>query len=288
MKRFACISNSQSGTAPATQDIVGSFRKAGGQVECLAIQKGQAAITEIVKGGGYAAIVAAGGDGTVNLAAEIAIELGLPLGVLPVGTLNHFAKDVGIPLGLDEATETVCSGKLQPVDFCTVNDKVFLNNASIGMYPSMVLDRDSKKYGSKWLATVTAFSAALFRDHRLRATIKVETSTISLRSPMLFIGNNRYELERIGFTKRDHLTSGKLFLYIVKTNRVTSLILIALLSLVGMRHRKADIIRETSESIVITTGQKNLTVAVDGEVVHLDSPLTFTMHAGGLEVFVPS
>jgi diacylglycerol kinase family enzyme len=286
MMRFACIHNPQSGTAQSAKEIVKSFESAGSQVDCYDIQKGSDALTPIIKKGKYTAVVAAGGDGTVNMVAGIAIKLSLPLGVLPVGTLNHFAKDIGLPLAFEGAVQVICFGDLQAVDYCTVNDKVFLNNASIGIYPSVVLDRDNKKYFSKMLATATAFITALFRDHTLRAVVATDTFETSVRSPLLFIGNNRYELERIGFTKRSNITSGKLFLYIVKATRSRSLILLALLSLIGMRRRHVDVMRETTRPITINSQQQHVLVAVDGEIIRLDSPLTFSMHAASLKVYV--
>lgn len=284
MKRFACIYNPESGTAKSADEITSAFSAAGAEVECFAIQKGKDALLAAISKEEYAGVVAAGGDGTVNMVAQLAVELGLPLGVLPVGTLNHFAKDLGLPLSFEEAVQAVCTGRTKPVDYSTVNNRLFLNNASIGIYPSVVLDRDGKDYVSKLLATTTSFIAALFRDHTVRADITCGDLHTTVRSPLLFIGNNIYELERVGFTKRNNMQSGKMLLYIVKATRTRALILLALLSLFGMRRRHADILRETSKSITIRIQRKDISVAVDGEVVRLECPLVFATHPGGLQV----
>src|SRR4051794_7176429 len=115
---------------------------------------------------GTAGLVAAGGDGTVNTLASVAVDADVPLGVLPQGTLNHFAKDLGIPTDLDQALEVVLAGHTRRVDVGEGSGRIFVNNSSLGVYPRIVRLRE--RYGArgpgKWLAAPWATLAVLRRN----------------------------------------------------------------------------------------------------------------------------
>ena len=285
MKQLACIYNASSGSATDKVELAPLFKEHGLKVDFLDIKAGEAKLLQKIKDGEYEALIAAGGDGTVRLTAQLAAEVGLSLGVLPVGTLNHFAKDVQIPLKLKDAVSEIARGVTKEVDYCTVNGQVFVNNASIGIYPSTVLGRESKQnFLGKWLAALVAFSATLASHRKLKATVTLPDTTWSHHTPLIFIGNNKYHLEKAGFTSRERLDSGQLFLYAVHATQRRTLLLLAVLSLFGMRARSADFMKSTPGPITIESTKSTTHVALDGEVLKMKFPLEFRMHPRKLAV----
>ena len=143
-------------------------------------------------------IVAGGGDGTVSTVAAALVDTDICLGVLPLGTLNHFAKDLGLPLDLEAAVRCIATGVTSRVDVGEVNGRVFVNNSSLGLYPDIVRDREQqqKRFGrGKWHALLRASIAALRRYPFLQVSLAVEGRERAYRTPFVFIGNNAYRME---------------------------------------------------------------------------------------------
>ena len=171
------------------------------------------------KRGEIDAVVVGGGDGSIRTVAGVLAETSVPLGVLPLGTLNHFAKDLGIPLPLKEAAATIAAGTIRIVDLADVNGETFINNSSIGIYPYMVIDRERRRARhklAKWMAMVPAFFRMLRHFPRRRLRILAKGFARPYRTPCLFVGNNEYGMELFTFGKRDRLDAGKLWFYVVK------------------------------------------------------------------------
>ena len=161
-------------------------------------------------------LVAAGGDGTVNAVANVAVEAHATLGVLPMGTLNHFAKDLGIPLDLEQAVAAISAGPPVEVDVGDVNGRVFVNNSSVGLYPRMVWERDAeqRRGRGKW----TAFGIAMLRTWRsyrtIGARLVVGGKAAVVRTPFIFIGNNEYTAEGFQLGGRSRLDEGQLSIFL--------------------------------------------------------------------------
>ena len=164
-------------------------------------------------------VVAGGGDGTVNLVASALIGTRKHLGVLPLGTLNHFAKDLRIPLDFEAAAQNLLSGSPLEIDVAEVNGRIFLNNSSLGLYPIIVREREkNERLGSgKWPAFAWAAIAALRRYPFVDVRVTVEGTQLARRTPFVFVGNNHYLMERFDIGTRERLDRGELSLYI--TNR---------------------------------------------------------------------
>ena len=144
-------------------------------------------------------VVVAGGDGTAACAAQQLAGSDAELGLLPLGTLNHLARDLGLPTDLEEAAKVAATGTATAIDVAEVNGHVFVNNASIGLYPAMVREREGlqdDKGWPKWLSALPAAYAALERlpHHRLRIDLGQGERTIV--TPLLFVGNNVYSLDK--------------------------------------------------------------------------------------------
>ena len=138
-------------------------------------------------------VVAGGGDGTTNAVASAVLGTGIPLGVLPLGTLNHFARDLGVPLEIEAAIANVCHGRVASVDVGRVNGLLFLNNSSLGLYPRFVKGREVLRghFGwSKWPAFAWAAFAVLRRSPFLGVHLRIENEEITRRTPLVFVGNN--------------------------------------------------------------------------------------------------
>ena len=240
---------------------------------------------------GTVAVVAAGGDGTVSRVAAGLVGSNTPLAVLPIGTLNHFARDLGIPLDLDEAVRTIVASRVMSIDVGDVNGRIFLNNSSIGIYPGIVIERDvlRRRGYRKWTAFAVA-SARVLRHYRgLDMTITAGDDTRSVRTPFLFVGNNEYQTDGIRLGGRERLDGGRLYAYLAPRARTRDLPLLLALALVG-RARKQHAIElfPTVDLRVETSPVRTLRVAVDGEVMRMSTPLQYRVRPRALRVLVPA
>src|SRR5437764_12450889 len=170
------------------------------------------ALAEGAKAPGLDALVAGGGDGTLSCAAGHLAGTGRPLGILPLGTLNHLARDAGIPAKLEEAAAVIGAGHVRAIDLAEVNGRIFVNNSSVGLYPDMVRLREAeqeRKGRSKRLAMLSASLATLRHFRRQRLWISAEGLEAPIYTPLLFVGNNRYEVNLFALGKRETLDAGE-------------------------------------------------------------------------------
>jgi diacylglycerol kinase family enzyme len=239
---------------------------------------------------GCSTVVAGGGDGTLNAVASRLVGTGARLGVLPLGTLNHFAKDLGIPLEPARALQTVALGETLAVDVGEVNGHYFLNNSSIGLYPDIVRDRErqqSRLGRGKWVAFGWAMWGALRRFPFLDVRLVVDGVERRHRTPFVFVGNNAYQMTGFQIGSRERLTDGKLSIYLTERPSRLRLFSLGLRALAGQLHQADDFRVMSAPSLSIATHHRRLRVATDGEVRKLDTPLNYRLHAGALRVIVP-
>lgn len=234
-------------------------------------------------------VAAAGGDGTMNAVAGALVSSDVALGVLPLGTLNHFAKDLKIPLALEAAVETIVAGHRVQIDVGEVNGTIFLNNSSLGLYPWLVRQREGlqRKGYAKWIAFAHAVIAVVRRKARLYVRLRAdEVRERTRETPFVFIGNNKYELTSNRPGERAVMDGGQL--WVCRAPRVGHLKLlgIALKALVGIEPKELETF-ETSEAW-INTRAKRVSVATDGEVNVFESPLRYVSRPRALNVIVQS
>ena len=236
-------------------------------------------------------IIAAGGDGTVSaVAGEIAGTENV-MGVLPLGTLNHFAKDIGIPLELDAAVRILANGHTELVDVAEVNGRVFINNSSLGIYPRIVVDRDRQQQQlnrDKWSAFAWATVLAFRRFPFLRLRICIEGQELDRKTAFLFVGNNEYVMSGFGIGGRSHLNSGKLGLYLTHRAGRFGLLRLALRALFGRLSQAKDFDAFAVEEATIESRRTRLLVAMDGEITYMQPPLCYQSRPGALRVIVPA
>jgi diacylglycerol kinase family enzyme len=235
-------------------------------------------------------VVAGGGDGTLNAVASALKGTGIPFGVLPLGTLNHFAKDLGIPLEIDSAVKTIAEGHTAEVDVGEVNGQVFINNSSLGLYPQIVRHREKqqRRLGrGKWPALVWASITALRRSPFLNVRLTLDDVEQRYRTTFVFIGNNEYAMEGFSIGKRDRLDGGRLSVYVSHRRGRGALVILALRALFGRLRQAKDFHALTAQSIVVETRRPRLHVATDGEVSVMETPLEYRVDPRALRVFVP-
>ena len=235
-------------------------------------------------------LVVGGGDGTINCGASAVAGRKISLGVLPLGTLNHFAKDLGIPLDLDEATKVVLEGIVCQVDVGEVNGRVFLNNSSLGAYPAIVRlrERYRTKVRGKWIAALWAGLTVLRRNPFMAVRIVVEGEKIVRRTPLVLVANNEYRMSGIHAGTRESLARGRLALYVLNAEQRPGLLRLAWAVLLKGAEQAKEIDLITVDEATIETRRRRLQVATDGEVFTLESPLRYRMRAGALRVHVPA
>jgi diacylglycerol kinase family enzyme len=236
-------------------------------------------------------VVVGGGDGSVHTVAGVLAGTGIPLGILPLGTLNHFAKDLGIPTALAGAVAAIARADPRPVDAAEVNGLVFVNNSSIGIYPSMVLDRERRRrlHGrAKWVAMALAAMRMLRHFPLRRLAIRAAGWSEPCRTPCVFVGNNEYVLAPASFGTRGRLDRGELWLCLAKPRSRASLLWLALRAAIGRLRQSRDLRTISVTSAEIVSRRRRLLVAVDGEVELLRSPLRYRIRPGALRVFLPA
>ena len=240
---------------------------------------------------GVGLLVAGGGDGTVNALASVLAGSAAAFGVLPLGTLNHFARDLRIPLQLDDAIANLARGVKVKVDVGEVNGRLFLNNSSLGLYPDIVRDREKqqRRLGrGKWLAFFWALMAALRRFPFLSVRLNVNGALHARRTPFIFIGNNEYTMQGLNIGERERLDGGKLSLYVAQRPGRLGLLRLAFRALFGHLAQAKDFDVLLAPEMRIETRHKRLRVATDGEVTIMATPLCYRLRAAALSVIVPA
>lgn len=237
------------------------------------------------------AVVASGGDGSIRTVAGVLADSGVPLGVIPLGTLNHFAKDLRIPISVEDAVTVIAAGETRTVDVGEVNGRIFINNSSIGIYPYLVLDRErqQRQQGlSKWPAMVAAGLRAVRNFPLRRLTVRAHGRDESFRSPCVFVGNNVYGLTGLSMGSRERLDEGKLCLFVTRQQSAMALLGLVLRSVLGLLDQERDLRTLELSELEVSSRHRDLLVALDGEVETIQSPLNYRTRPGALRVFAPS
>jgi diacylglycerol kinase family enzyme len=250
-----------------------------------------AAFRAAAKAEGLDAVVAGGGDGTLNCAAGHLADTGRAMGVLPLGTLNHFARDAGIPANIEEAAAIVARGRVKPVDVAEVNGDIFINNSSVGLYSDMVRIREAQqeKVGrGKRLAMFSASLASLrhFRRHRL--WISAPGLEAPVKTPLLFIGNNRYQVNLFALGQRERLDEGVLCLYAIRARSRAHLLWAGIRGVFGKLDQQRDFVTAYVTEAEISSDRPQLTISADGETLRFDTPLRYRIRPGALNLIVPA
>jgi YegS/Rv2252/BmrU family lipid kinase len=291
---LVCVNRSSGGAARRQGEAEG--------IRAALARAGVSARVELVAGGGIAEhaqsavakkadlLIVGGGDGSVSAAAGVLGGTDTKLGILPLGTLNHFARDLGIPADLDGAAELIGRGTTRQVDIAEVNGRTFVNNSAIGLYPIMVIDRETqqRRLGrSKKVAMAVAAVRTLARFNRERLTLSAEDEKARLDTPLLFVGNNDYRIALPAPGTRDTLDDGKLCVMLLRRKTRLGFLLAAARGLIG-RARVDDMVRlPPLERLKVESSRAWLPLSVDGEAVVMESPLLYRIRKRALSVIAP-
>lgn len=238
---------------------------------------------------GHRPIVAGGGDGTVNVVAGTLAGTDGVLGVLPMGTLNHFAKDAGIPLKLDAAVRNLFTGQVTKVDVGEVNGRIFVNNSGVGFYPHFVRAREEQERRGhvKRVAFVLALRALARRYLHLRIKVHMgREEALEQLTPFLFVGNNRYQTSGLRVGTRSRLDSARLWVCTAPRHGRRNILRAAFNALVGREPEDLNIFE--AEELSVDPGSPRVDVSTDGEVTMMDAPLHFKIRPGALGVLTPA
>ena len=210
-------------------------------------------------------------------------------GVLPLGTLNHFAKDLNLPLELGAAVDNIVAGHVAPVDAGEINGRIFLNNSSIGLYPAIVVRRNvQRKHGKpKWIAFISALLRTLKQYAAFRVHVTADGRRFTRRTPILFVGNNEYQIEGRSLVARRCLDTGRLCLFVLHNTGLWGLFKFAFRALIRRAWRIKDFDALQAAEIDVETKRKRMRVAFDGEVADMETPLRYRIRRGALKVIVP-
>ncbi|QDJ51424.1 diacylglycerol/lipid kinase family protein [Bordetella hinzii] len=234
-------------------------------------------------------VVAAGGDGTLNAVAAAVLGSGVPFGILPQGTFNYFGRAYGISQDTAQAVKALLSARPRAVQVGLVNGRLFLVNASLGLYPQLLQDREAYKnrFGRRrWVALLSGL-VTLWR-HRSQLDLTLEYGGQRLRTPTLVVGNNALQLRQIGMAQADALDEGKLLamtLRPVGTWALYGLLLRGLMSRLGEAEQVSSF---AFKRLTVGLRRRRVKVAMDGEICWLDTPLRFEVSPEPLMLLVPA
>lgn len=242
------------------------------------------------------AVVVAGGDGTINSVVQAVLPTRRPFGIIPQGTFNYSSRAHGIPLETADAAQALLSARLKPVQVGLVNDRVFLVNASLGLYPELLQDREEYKrqYGRRRSVAMWSGLRTLLREHRQWVVeVEYEQGVERLRTPSIFIGNNVLQLEQVGLDEADDVKRrGRLAAVIVEPVGTGELLWLAARGMLGQLGEDERVRNFSFHSMTVRlvnrVGRRGVKVAVDGEIFWCPPPLTFQVAPRPLMLLVPA
>jgi YegS/Rv2252/BmrU family lipid kinase len=295
MSAIPVIVNGTAGRGWSEEDIrklEKTFSDAGAEARVFAARSGSEilALAKKALADKPPVLVGGGGDGTISTLASIVHSSATALGVLPLGTLNHFAKDLKIPLEVEEAVRVVVANRQVQVDVGRVNDRTFINNSSLGIYTDIVRDRrrQQQRLGrGKFAALVWASITALRRAPFVRVTLVLDGQERRYRAPFVFIGNNEYIMEGFEIGTRASLREGRLSVYVTRRQSRLGLVALGFRALFGRLRQARDFEATTAQALDIESRHRVLPVATDGEVAVMRTPLHYQSLPGALRVIVP-
>ena len=299
---FFIVMNAASGHNDADEErqiMADVFVDAGRRFEFLKIEN-PSQISEVCKRAVRLAaeqrgvVVAAGGDGTINAVAGAVLGTGCPFGVLPQGTFNYFGRVHCIPQETYAAAVALLNASVSPVQVGQVNGQIFLVNASLGLYPQLLEDREAWKQQlgrSRLVAFFSGLATLLKARGQLKLEIELEGRSASLRTPTLFVGNNHLQLTRVGIDEKHAGAVNRGELAGIAVRPIGTLALFSLLArgLLGRLGEADNIDSFSFRTLTVSPrGRKRVKVATDGEVMWMKAPLVFQVAEDPLLLLIPA
>jgi YegS/Rv2252/BmrU family lipid kinase len=279
------------------ESIRDAFAAHGAEITLKVLNEGSRLVDETKKSldEGYKTIVAGGGDGTICSVAQCLSAGKTIMGILPLGTFNYFARSLNIPPEIEAAAKVIVDGHSMPLRVASVNDRMFLNNASLGVYPAILEKREEiyRRWGRSQIAAYWAVIETLLTLRRpLRLKLTVDGKTQDVRTPLVFIVNNAFQLQQMSLKGTETIEAGELAMFIAPdTNRLG---MIRLAVEVALGHAASaenfemlggkDIVIESTDRVKRNTH----TIAKDGERERMQGPFRVRVVQNALRVLVPT
>lgn len=273
-------------------ELVRKFQRAGVALRVEQVREGTD-ITALVRkavDGGVKAVIAGGGDGTLNAVALGLRGTAIPMAILPIGTLNHLARDLSVPLDAGEAIEALDRSHETAMDLGEVNGRVFLNNSIIGLYPAyrFARDRRERRGWAKWRAIASAVISVFRRRPLLRVRLAADGRELERTTPYILVANNEHRMEGYRLGERSRLDAGRLWVYVMRAISRWGMVRMVISLLLGTFDRRDDFEVFSAESLLVSSARRQIGVAIDGDVVTMKTPLEYRSLPAALHVFTPA
>ncbi len=271
--------------------LASMFQRSGVPLRIEQVSQGSD-ITALVKEAasqGYTAVIAGGGDGTLNAVAQGLNGAAVPMAIIPIGTLNHLARDLSVPLEANRAIDALENSRDLTIDLGEVNGRVFLNNSIIGLYPAYRFARDSRERRgwAKWRAIASAILSVFRRRPTLTLSLVADGRQLERKTPYILIANNEHCMVGYQLGHRDRINQGRLWVYIMRPLSRMGMIRLALSLLIGTFDKREDFEVFPAQSLRVTSHRKQMGVAIDGDIVRFSTPLEYRSLPGALHVLAP-
>lgn len=238
-----------------------------------------------------AVLVAAGGDGTICGVAEAALKHGKTLGVLPLGTFNYFAKNLGLPLDVEEAAQVILDGEPTRASVLDLDGRLVLNNASLGIHPTVLVKRRQlyRRWGRNQVnAYLSVMLTAFQPPPRLRVRLQTNQGEVVRETPLVMVCSNAYQMETFALAGKDCLAEGKFALYVARMAGRATIFRLGLRTAFGRLRPEIDYeVICTSDVTIETMNRRRFRAAIDGELERMESPMRFRVGPKELRVLAP-
>lgn len=303
LKPLSLIYNKKSGFHAANKDevyeqLVADLSTAGFEIqsfelsECMNFdQMMQDILLRHRQAENVGVVVAAGGDGTLNAVASKLMGTDIPMGILPLGTFNYVARVLNIPLDLLDAAKAIGEGQPRSVHVAQLNQHIYLNNASLGLYPLFIQKREqfNKHFGRFPLHAYTSALDVLIRDRKeLKLEVEVDGQRYPVKTPLIFFGNNQLQLAEMKLRIAKAAEAGKVARVVVAKSDKRTLFKTLWQLIKGNLDQASDVYSFAADEVIVHSKRNKLTVAVDGEIVTMTPPLKITVRKHALNIMVPA
>lgn len=247
-------------------------------------------VSQTAKNSPDATIIASGGDGTISGVAAGLLGHDNQIGIIPSGTFNYFARSLNLPETVDEAIDVIAKGHIRPTDVSVINDKVFLNNASIGAYAAILQTREGiyKRWGRSRMAAYWSVIKALATLRApLRLTVSVDGKSFHHRTPLVFAMSNAFQLNEMGLSGEECIADGGMVLLVAPDTNRWGLFKHAASLALGVAKQKTDYEIHCGSEIDLEMPHRARPVARDGELAKMKGPFKLRMKREALKIIVP-
>lgn len=292
MRKGILFLNPRAGTFPADEaaEFHAAAEAAGLEIVEITPETDVAAIAAAAIAEGRKSIVVGGGDGSLHHVVQALAGTEGILGVIPLGTLNHLAHDMGVPLEWRAALDNATNGEVHQIDVGRINGQYFLNTVMIGLYPTISQYRERfRSTHSKWRAYAKGAHAAMRRFPGVKLAVEIDGRPQSIKAPMFAILVNSYDLKQGGLLlPRTSFTDGRLTVLTIGDIDRLQFAIAAAKYLRGRISEVAGFKSVRAKAVRVDTAHHRVRLALDGELIYMTPPLQAEIVPSSLLVRMPA